>query len=102
MERLFGNGSNERDSRKITARGLRFVFEKIGMQAIGRKISPKDFRSFFTQTMIDGGVPMSIASKMMGHVSEKTTQAHYYKLSVDRPGYWGGDSGLNGDYVTLL
>ena len=34
--------------------------------------------------MIDGGVPMPIASKMMGHVSEKTTQAHYYKLSVDR------------------
>ena len=50
----------------------------------GRKVKPKDFRSFFTQTMIDGGVPMAIASKMMGHVSEKTTQAHYCQLSVDR------------------
>ena len=34
--------------------------------------------------MIDGGVAMPIASKMMGHVSEKTVEAHYYKLSVDR------------------
>ena len=29
-------------------------------------------------------VPMPIASNMMGHASEKTTQAHYYKRSVDR------------------
>ena len=47
-------------------------------------MKPKDFRSFFVQTMVDGGVPMPMASQMVGHVSEKTTQAHYYKLSVDR------------------
>jgi len=84
MDQLFGNRPNERDSRKITARGMRFVFEKTGLAALGRKISPRDFRSFFVQTMVDGGVPMPIASKMVGHESEKTTQAHYYKLSVDR------------------
>lgn len=89
MERLFGNRSNERDSRKITARGLRFVFEKTGLAALGRKISPRDFRSFFVQTMVDGGVPLAMASKMVGHESEKTTQAHYYKLSVDRVGVSG-------------
>ena len=84
METVFGGGDNKRDPRKITDRGLRFVFEAAGLASIGRKIKPKDFRSFFTQTMIDGGVPMPIASKMMGHASEKTTHAHYYKLSVDR------------------
>ena len=47
-------------------------------------MKPKDFRSFFVQTMVDGGVPMPMASQMMGHVSERTTQAHYYKLSVER------------------
>ena len=83
-ERLFGNGPNERDSRKITARGLRFVFEKTGRQSIGRKVSSRDFRSFFVQTMVDGGVPMSMASKMVGHEDIRTTQAHYYKLSADR------------------
>ncbi len=84
MEQVFGGGDNKRDPRKITARGLRFVFEAASLASIGRKVKPKDFRSFFTQTMVDGGVPMAIASKIMGHVSEKTTQAHYYKLSVDR------------------
>ena len=83
-ERLVGNGPNERDSRKITARGLRFVFDKTGKQALGRAISPKDFRSFFVQTMVDGGVPMAMASKMVGHEDIRTTQAHYYKLSADR------------------
>ena len=83
-ERLFGNRPNEWDSRKITARGLRFVFYKTGKQALGRAISPKDFRSFFVQTMVDGGVPMAMASKMVGHEDVRTTQAHYYKLSADR------------------
>lgn len=84
IETLFGGGNNTRDPRKITDRGLRQVFERTGLVAIGRKVKPKDFRSFFTQTMVDGGVPMAMASKMMGHTSEKTTQAHYYKLSADR------------------
>ena len=60
------------------------MYEKAGRQSIGRTVSPRDFRSFFVQTMVDGGVPMPMASKMVGHESEKTTQAHYYKLSADR------------------
>ena len=51
---------------------------------IGRAISPRDFRSFFVQTMVDGGVPMAMASKMVGREDIRTTQAHYYKLSSDR------------------
>ena len=84
MESVFGGGENKRDPRKITARGLRFVFEAAGLASIGRKVKPKDFRSFFVQTMVDGGVPMPMASQMVGHASAKTNQAHYYKLSVDR------------------
>ena len=84
MESVFGGGENQRDSRKITDRGLRFVFEAAGMASLVRKVKPKEFRSFFVQTMVDGGVPMPMASQMVGHASEKTTQGHYYNLSVDR------------------
>ena len=83
-EPIFGGGDNQRDARKITQRGLRFIFEKKGRESIGRPISPKAFRSFFVQTMVDGNVPMAMASKMVGHEDIRTTQAHYYVLSADR------------------
>jgi integrase len=44
----------------------------------------KEFRNFLVQTMVDGGVPMAMDSKMMGHEDIRTTQAHYYALSADR------------------
>ncbi len=83
-DRVFGNTGTSRGSIKITARGLRFVFEKAGIASIGRAVQPKEFRSFFVQTMVDGGVPMAMASKMVGHEDIRTTQAHYYALSADR------------------
>ena len=83
-EPIFGGGDNQRDARKITQRGLRFIFEKTGRESIGRPISPKAFRSFFVQTMVDGNVPMAMASKMVGHEDIRTTQAHDYVLSADR------------------
>lgn len=83
-EPIFGGGDNQRDARKITQRGLRFIFEKTGRESISRPISPKAFRSFFVQTMVDGNVPMAMASKMVGHEDIRTTQAHYYVLSADR------------------
>ena len=83
-EPIFGGGDNQRDARKITQRGLRFIFEKTGRESIGRPISPKAFRSFFVQTMLDGNVLMAMASKMVGHEDIRTTQAHYYVLSADR------------------
>ena len=72
------------DPHRITARGLRFVFEKAGIASIGRPVQPKEFRSFFVQTMVDGGVPMAMASKMVGHEAIRTTQDHYYALSAGR------------------
>ena len=83
-EPIFGGGDNRRDARKITQRGLRFIFDRTGREAIGRPISPKAFRSFFVQTMVDGNVPMAMAAKMVGHEDIRTTQAHYYALSADR------------------
>ena len=81
---VFGNAGTGRGSHKITARGLSFVFAKAGIASIGRAVQPKEFRRFFLQTMVDGGVPMAMASKMMGHKDILTTQDHYYDPSADR------------------
>lgn len=42
------------EGRDATQRGLRFVFKKTGEVALGRPVSPKAFRRFFVQTMVDG------------------------------------------------
>ena len=68
----------------IKARGLRTAFEKAGITALGRPVQPKEFRSLFVQTMVDGGVDMATASKMVGHTDIRTTQKHYYTLSAVR------------------
>ena len=83
-DQVFGNAGSSKNGGKITARGLRFVFAKAGIASIGRPVQPKEFRSFFVQTMVDGGVPMAMASKMVGHEDIRTTQGHYYALSADR------------------
>ena len=83
-ERVFGNTGGAKNGNKITHRGLAFAFAKAGIAALGRPVQPKEFRAFFVQTMVDGGVPMAMASKMVGHNDIKTTQKHYYKLSADK------------------
>ena len=65
-------------------RALRYAFEKAGITALGRPVQPKEFRSLFVQTMVDGGVDMATASKMVGHTDIRTTQKHYYTLSAVR------------------
>ena len=68
----------------IKIRGLRYSFANAGMASLGRPVQPKEFRAFFVQTMVDGGVPMEVASKMVGHENIRTTQAHYYTLTPER------------------
>jgi integrase len=66
----------------IKARGLRYAFAAAGIAALGRPVQPKEFRAFFVQTMVDGGVPMAMASTMVGHDDIRTTQKYYWKLSA--------------------
>ncbi len=83
-DQIFGNVTGTKGIGKISHRGLAFVFAKAGIASIGRPVQPKEFRSFFVQTMVDGGVPMAMASKMVGHEDVRTTQRHYYELSADK------------------
>ena len=66
--------------------GETFFFDRTfdGLVRRAGSFQPKWFRSFFVQTMVDGGVPMAMASKMVGHEDIRTTQAHDYALSADR------------------
>lgn len=41
--------------------------------------------------MIDGGIPIAVAAKMVGHDDLRTTQRHYNALTVDRR---RGDTGM--------
>jgi len=80
---VFGNAGRARGSHKITRRGLAFVFAKAGIEAIGRPVQAKEFRSLFVKSMIRRQVPMEMASKMLGHENIRTTQRHYFALSGD-------------------
>ena len=88
-DRIFGQRGRRRLSNAITDRGLRHVFAKIGREVLGRPIMPKEFRRLFIQDLIDGGVPIEVASKMIGHESTSTTQRHYYQLTSERRQFIG-------------
>jgi len=93
-ERIFGQRGRQINPPhynpfQITDRGLRHVFAKAGLEVLGRPIMPKDFRRLFIQDLIDGGAPIEVASKMIGHESTRTTQEHYYQLTSERRQYIG-------------
>jgi integrase len=88
-ERIFGNISSSHGRDKITDRGLRHVFADVGRKVLGRPIMPKELRRLFIQDLVDGGAPIEVAAKMVGHENIRTTQAHYYQLTSDRRQYIG-------------
>lgn len=68
----------------ITDRTVRNIFYRAGEQAIGRRVSPHEFRSLYIKTLIDGGLPVAAAAKMVGHADPKTTQKWYYELTREQ------------------
>ena len=88
-ERIFGQADDSHNANKISDRGLRHVFAKYGLKALGRPIMPKEFRRLFIQDLIDGGAPIEVAAKMVGHENTATTQKHYYQLTSERRQFIG-------------
>lgn len=68
----------------ITARTVRNIFYRAGKQAIGRRISPHEFRGLYIKTLIDGGLPVEATAKMVGHADPRTTQKWYYELTREQ------------------
>lgn len=68
----------------IGRRMVEYIFEKAGLEAIGRKVHPHEFRHLYTRTLIDGGIPVEAAAKMLGHDNPATTLKWYYELTNDK------------------
>ena len=66
---------------QIGDRMVRYIFAKAGQTAIGRPVHPHEFRHLYTKTLIDGGLPVEAAAKMLGHDDIRTTMKHYYDLT---------------------
>ena len=83
-EQVFGNAGSSWGFNKVAARGIPSVLEKAGNASAGRPVNPKEVRSFLVWTMVDYGVPMAMASKMVGHQDIRTTQGRYCTLRAAR------------------
>ena len=68
----------------ITDRQVRYVFAAAGKRGIGRPVHPHELRHLYVKTLIDGGVPVLAASKMVGHSDTKTTERWYYDLTAEQ------------------
>jgi integrase len=88
-DRIFGQRDRQYNPAKISDRGVRHCFAKYGLQTLGRPIMPKEFRRLFIQDLIDGGVPIELASRMIGHENTRTTQEHYYHPTQERRRFIG-------------
>lgn len=67
---------------RLTNRALEYVFRQAS-EKIERKVTPHMLRSFFSNYLMDNGVPVDVASKMLGHNNVKTTLEHYRQLTMD-------------------
>ena len=68
----------------ISDRQVRNVFYQAGLRAIGRRVHPHEFRHLYIKTLVDGGLPMEITAKMVGHDDSGTTRRWYYELTHDQ------------------
>ncbi len=65
----------------LTDRRVRDITYQAGERAIGRRVRPHEFRALYIKTLIDGGLPVEAAAKMVGHTDTRTTLKHYYELT---------------------
>ena len=63
----------------ITDRQVRYVFAAAGQRGIGCPVHPHELRHLYVKTLIDGGVPVLAASKLV-----KTTERWYYDLTAEQ------------------
>ena len=68
----------------ITDRQIRYLFAAAGEKGIGRPVHPHELRHLYVKTLIDGGVPVVAASKLVGHSDSRTTERWYYDLTAEQ------------------
>jgi hypothetical protein len=69
----------------ITRRQAQNIIQSIGQRALNRDVSSRDFRKLYIQTlMIQGGVPVEVVAKMVGHTNTATTMKYYFDLTQEQ------------------
>ena len=68
----------------ITDRQVRYVFAAAGEKGIDRPVHPHELRHLFVKTLIDGGVPVVAAAKLVGHSDSRVTERWYYDLTAQQ------------------
>lgn len=82
---IAGNGlASDKRVFSITDRQVRYVFAAAGEKGIGRPVHPHEMRHLYVKTLIDGGVPVLSAAKLVGHDDSRTTEKWYYDLTADQ------------------
>ncbi len=65
----------------ITDRLDRYVLAALAGRA---SAATHELRHLYVKTLIDGGVPVLAASKLVGHSDTKTTERWYYDLTAEQ------------------
>lgn len=68
----------------ITDRQVRYIFAAAGEKSISRPVHPHELRHLYVKTLINGGVPVLAASKLVGHSDRSTTERWYYDLTAEQ------------------
>ena len=50
----------------------------------GRPVHPHELRHLYVKTLIDGVIPVVVASKLVGHSDSRTTERWYYDLTAEQ------------------
>jgi len=80
-----GNGTKAGDLVfKVTRRHIERQFHHAGVVSLGYPVHPHQLRALYITYLMDNGVPVEAASKMVGHADTRTTMRHYYNLSREK------------------
>ena len=60
------------------------IFHDAGLKAIGRRVHPHEFRGLYIKWLLDNGLSIEAAAKMVGHEDPKTTARWYYELTREQ------------------
>ena len=68
----------------VSSRQVRRVFAAAGQRALGRDVNPHQVRGLYVTSLVDAGIPLAVAARMVGHSDERTTLKHYVANEWDR------------------